>query len=127
MKRSRSDPAQARARTHKPDPKVAIITGADGGISSAIVTAYRDLGYAVVATSRSMPDADDPQVLAFCGDLTESGVGARITGAAMDRFGRIDTVVNSAGVFFSNGLARSRARDLWRPDQLRQAAARKLN
>ncbi|MEU7181744.1 MULTISPECIES: SDR family NAD(P)-dependent oxidoreductase [Streptomyces] len=99
MKPSRSDPAQARARTHKPGRKVAVITGADGGIGSAVVTAYRDLGYAVVATSRSLPDSDDPQVLACRGDLLESGVGERITGAAMDRFGRIDTVVNSAGVY----------------------------
>ena len=79
--------------------KVAIITGADGGIGSAIVTAYRGLGYAVVATSRSMPQSEDPQVLAFNDDLAESGAGARIVAAAMDRFGRIDTVVNSAGVY----------------------------
>ncbi|MFE4676473.1 SDR family NAD(P)-dependent oxidoreductase [Streptomyces sp. NPDC056723] len=79
--------------------KVAIITGASGGIGSAIVTAYRSLGYAVVATSRSMPQSEDPQVLAFNDDLAESGAGARIVAAAMDRFGRIDTVVNSAGVY----------------------------
>ncbi|MFC9496851.1 SDR family NAD(P)-dependent oxidoreductase [Streptomyces sp. NPDC056982] len=79
--------------------KVAIITGANGGIGSAIVTAYRSLGYAVVATSRSMPQSEDPQVLAFNDDLAESDAGARIVAAAMDRFGRIDTVVNSAGVY----------------------------
>ncbi|MFC9616981.1 SDR family NAD(P)-dependent oxidoreductase [Streptomyces sp. NPDC057717] len=79
--------------------KVAIITGASGGIGSALVTAYRSLGYAVVATSRSMPQSEDPQVLAFNDDLAESGAGARIVAAAMDGFGRIDTVVNSAGVY----------------------------
>ncbi|MGW6754862.1 SDR family NAD(P)-dependent oxidoreductase [Streptomyces sp. NPDC055006] len=79
--------------------KVAIITGASGGIGSSFVTAYRSLGYAVVATSRSMPQSEDPQVLAFNDDLAESGAGARIVAAAMDRFGRIDTVVNSAGVY----------------------------
>ncbi|MGW8683486.1 SDR family NAD(P)-dependent oxidoreductase [Streptomyces sp. NPDC055817] len=79
--------------------KVALITGASGGIGSSLVTAYRSLGYAVVATSRSMPQSEDPQVLAFNDDLAESGAGARIVAAAMDRFGRIDTVVNSAGVY----------------------------
>ena len=79
--------------------KVAIITGADGGIGSALVTAYRGLEHAVVATGRSMPESEDPQVFAFSGDLVETGVGERIVRAAMDRFSRIDTVVNSAGVY----------------------------
>jgi len=84
--------------------KVAIITGGNGGIGSAIVTAYRSLGYAVAATSRSMPESDDPQVLAVSADLVESGAGERIVGAAMDRFGRIDTVVNSAGVYIGKSF-----------------------
>ena len=79
--------------------QVAVITGATGGIGSAIVTAYRSLGYAVVATSRFIPQSEDPQVLAFGDDLTESGAGERIVAAAMERFGRIDTLVNSAGVY----------------------------
>jgi NAD(P)-dependent dehydrogenase (short-subunit alcohol dehydrogenase family) len=79
--------------------KVAIITGATGGIGSAIVTAYRELGYAVVATSRSLPDSEDPQVLTVSADLVEPDAGDRIVGAAMDQFGRLDSVVNSAGVY----------------------------
>ena len=79
--------------------KVAVVTGASGGIGSALVTAYRGLGYAVVATSRSMPESEDPQVLAHSADLVEVGAGERIVAAALDRFGRIDTVVNSAGVY----------------------------
>ncbi|MFJ9105805.1 SDR family NAD(P)-dependent oxidoreductase [Streptomyces sp. NPDC102405] len=79
--------------------KVAIITGASGGIGSAIVPAYRSLGYAVTATSRRMPEFEDPQVLAVSDDLVASGAGERIVRVAMERFGRIDTVVNSAGVY----------------------------
>jgi NAD(P)-dependent dehydrogenase (short-subunit alcohol dehydrogenase family) len=79
--------------------KVAIITGASGGIGSAIVPAYRSLGYAVTATSRRMPESEDPQVLAVSDDLVASGAGERIVRVAMERFGRIDTVVNSAGVY----------------------------
>lgn len=88
-----SDPAQASAQ------KVAIITGASGGIGSALVTAYRGLGYAVVATASSMPETEDSQVFALDCDLIERGAGERIVGAAMERFGRVDTVVNCAGVY----------------------------
>jgi NAD(P)-dependent dehydrogenase (short-subunit alcohol dehydrogenase family) len=83
---------------------VAIITGATGGIGSAIVTAYRELGYAVVATSREMLDSEDPQVLAVSADLVEPDAGERIVGAAVDRFGRLDSVVNSAGVYIGKAF-----------------------
>jgi len=82
-----------------PHTKVAIITGASGGIGAALVTAYRRLGYAVVATDRSIGDSADPYTLAARVDLTDPGAGARIVQTAMDRFGRVDTVVNSAGIY----------------------------
>jgi NAD(P)-dependent dehydrogenase (short-subunit alcohol dehydrogenase family) len=86
------------------DQKVVIVTGASGGIGSAVVTAYRELGYAVVATSRSMPDSRDPQMLAVSADLVEPGAGDRIVGAAMDRFGRLDSVVNCAGIYIGKAF-----------------------
>ena len=79
--------------------KVAIITGASQGIGAELVTAYRKLGYAVVANSRSIDESDDPDVLAVAGDVAQPGVGARIVEAALARFGRIDTLINNAGVF----------------------------
>lgn len=79
--------------------KVAIITGASQGIGADLVTAYRKLGYAVVANSRTIGASDDPDVLTVAGDLAEPGVGARVVGAALERFGRIDTVINNAGIF----------------------------
>ena len=81
-----------------PQP-VAIITGASQGIGAALVTAYRKLGYAVVANSRSIGESDDPMVLAVPGDVGQRGVGKRIVDAALERFGRVDTVVNNAGIF----------------------------
>jgi NAD(P)-dependent dehydrogenase (short-subunit alcohol dehydrogenase family) len=80
-------------------PKVAVITGASQGIGAALVTAYRKLGYAVVATSRTIGESDDPEVLTVRGDVAEPGVGARVIEAALARFGRVDTLVNNAGVF----------------------------
>jgi NAD(P)-dependent dehydrogenase (short-subunit alcohol dehydrogenase family) len=81
--------------------KVAIITGASQGIGAALVTAYRKLGYAVVANSRSIGKSDDPDVLAAPGDVATRGVGASIVDAALARFGRVDTVVNNAGIFIA--------------------------
>jgi NAD(P)-dependent dehydrogenase (short-subunit alcohol dehydrogenase family) len=81
--------------------KVAVITGASQGIGAALVTAYRELGYAVAATSRSIGGSDDPGVLTVRADVAEPGSGARVVDAALARFGRIDTLVNNAGVFIA--------------------------
>jgi NAD(P)-dependent dehydrogenase (short-subunit alcohol dehydrogenase family) len=85
---------------NNPQP-VAIITGASQGIGEALVTAYRKLGYAVVANSRTIPDSDDLMALTVPGDIAQPGVGQRIVDAALERFGRIDTVVNNAGIFIA--------------------------
>ena len=79
--------------------KVVVITGASQGIGAALVTAYRKLSYGVVATSRSIAPSDDPEVLTVRGDLAEPGVGARVIEQALARFGRIDTLINNAGIF----------------------------
>jgi NAD(P)-dependent dehydrogenase (short-subunit alcohol dehydrogenase family) len=79
--------------------RVAIITGASQGIGEALVTAYRKLGYAVVANSRTISESDDPMVVTVPGDIAQPGVGRRIIDAALERFGRVDTVVNNAGIF----------------------------
>lgn len=81
--------------------KVAIVTGASRGIGAGVVEGYRKLGYAVVATSRSIDPSDDPQVLTVAGDLAEPGTADRVVDAALDRFGRIDSLVNNAGAFLA--------------------------
>jgi NAD(P)-dependent dehydrogenase (short-subunit alcohol dehydrogenase family) len=81
--------------------KVAIISGASRGIGAGLVAAYRRQGWAVVATARTMTPSKDPEVVTVEGDIAEPATAGRITGAALDRFGRIDTLVNNAGVFLS--------------------------
>jgi NAD(P)-dependent dehydrogenase (short-subunit alcohol dehydrogenase family) len=81
--------------------KVAVITGASQGIGAGLVTAYRKLGYAVVATSRNIGETDDPMILTVRGDIAERGVGTAVIDAALTRFGRVDTLVNNAGIFVS--------------------------
>ncbi|MER7186046.1 SDR family oxidoreductase [Streptomyces hyaluromycini] len=79
--------------------KVAIVTGASQGIGAALVEGYRKLGFAVVATSRTIAPADDAGVLTVQGDIADPATAERVVAAAVERFGRIDTVVNNAGVF----------------------------
>ena len=81
--------------------KVAVITGASQGIGAGLVTAYRKLGYAVVANSRTIERSDDPLILAVPGDIAQPGVGNRVIEQGLDTFGRIDTLVNNAGVFIA--------------------------
>ncbi|MDT7787666.1 MAG: hypothetical protein QOF58_6085 [Pseudonocardiales bacterium] len=85
--------------------KVAVITGASQGIGAALVPAYRKLGYSVVAVSRSIESADDPEVLTIRADLSKPGEGARVVSEALARFGRVDTLVNNAGIFVAKPFA----------------------
>jgi NAD(P)-dependent dehydrogenase (short-subunit alcohol dehydrogenase family) len=84
-----------------PSQKVAIITGASQGFGAALVDAYRGLNYAVVANSRSITPSADPGVAAVAGDIAESATADRIVTTAVERFGRVDTLINNAGVFVS--------------------------
>jgi NAD(P)-dependent dehydrogenase (short-subunit alcohol dehydrogenase family) len=79
--------------------KVAVVTGASQGIGAALVEAYRKLGYAVVANSRSITPSGDAGILAVAGDIADPAVGARVIERALATFGRVDTLVNNAGVF----------------------------
>jgi NAD(P)-dependent dehydrogenase (short-subunit alcohol dehydrogenase family) len=79
--------------------KVAIVTGASGGIGAGLAAAFRATGYGVVGTSRSMPSSDDPDVLTVNGDITRAETAERVVGQALDRFGRIDSLINMAGMY----------------------------
>ena len=79
--------------------RVAIITGASRGIGAGLTSAFRAAGYAVVGAALSMPHSDEPDLLAVEGDLTERETAQRVVDLARERFGRIDSLINNAGVF----------------------------
>ena len=81
------------------EQKVAVITGASQGIGAALVKAYRERNYRVVATSRSIKQSGEADVLAVAGDIGDPATAVRVVEQALSRFGRIDTLVNNAGVF----------------------------
>ena len=91
--------------------KVAIITGASQGIGAGLVAAYRGQGWAVVANSRAISPSADSQVLTVAGDIADAATGDRIVEAAIEHFGRVDTLINDAGVFISKPFADYTAAD----------------
>jgi NAD(P)-dependent dehydrogenase (short-subunit alcohol dehydrogenase family) len=79
--------------------KVAIVTGASQGIGEGVAAAYVRAGYSIVATSRSIRPSSDPNVLVVRGDIAEPETAQRAVDQALDRLGRIDTLINNAGIF----------------------------
>lgn len=80
---------------------VAVITGASQGIGAALVKAYRERGYQVIATARSVAPSSDEGVLAVSGDIGDRRTAERAISEGVARFGRIDTLVNNAGTFIA--------------------------
>jgi NAD(P)-dependent dehydrogenase (short-subunit alcohol dehydrogenase family) len=87
--------------------KVALITGASQGLGRALAIAYAKEGARVVINARSeesirpvAEEAESPgaEVLALAADVAKSADVERVVDAAAQRFGRIDVLVNNAGV-----------------------------
>lgn len=84
--------------------KVAIITGASQGIGAGLVQGFRGRGYRVVANSRGITQAaakGDDGIITVAGDIGDPRTADRIIQTALAQFGRVDTLVNNAGIFFS--------------------------
>jgi NAD(P)-dependent dehydrogenase (short-subunit alcohol dehydrogenase family) len=93
---------------------VVIVTGASRGIGAGVVAAYRRRGWAVVANARDVEPSRDRNTLTVDGDLTEPATCDRIVAEALERFGRVDTLVNNAGVFLSKPFTDYTAQDYTR-------------
>src|SRR3982750_2350260 len=81
--------------------KVAVITGASQGIGAGLVRGFLDRGWRVVANSRSIAPVDSADMLAGAGDIADPAVADRVIGSAVETFGRVDTLVNNAGIFIA--------------------------
>ncbi len=80
-------------------PKVAIITGASQGLGEGIADAYRACGWRIVGVSRSIAASQSDDWITVAGDVADPETAKRAVMAARDRFGRVDTLVNNAGIF----------------------------
>ncbi len=97
--------------------KVAIITGASQGIGAGLTAAFRRTGYAVVGTSRSIRHFDEADFLTVHGDIAEAETAQRVVEQALDRFGRIDSLINNAGIVINKPFTD------YTPDDLAAATA----
>jgi NAD(P)-dependent dehydrogenase (short-subunit alcohol dehydrogenase family) len=84
--------------------RVAIVTGASHGIGAGIAAGFSRAGYAVVATSRSIEPSGEPDVLPVHGDIADADTAERVVNGALDRFGRVDSLINNAGLFISKAF-----------------------
>jgi hypothetical protein len=83
------------------DGKVVIVTGASQGIGAGLVRAFRARGYRVIANSRTIKPSNDRDALAVSGDIADAATAQRAVATAVERFGRVDTLINNAGIFVS--------------------------
>jgi ketoreductase RED2 len=83
--------------------RVALVTGSSSGIGAATAGAFAAAGSGVLVNSSSTVAEGEavaaslPDALYVQGDITEPGVSERLVGAALERWGRLDTLVNNAG------------------------------
>jgi short-subunit dehydrogenase len=101
------------------DGKVAIVTGASEGIGAALVHTLRDRGVKLIVTARSedkLRGLAGADVVAVPGDITQESTREAVVAAAIERFGRVDILINNAGVGLyapSHTTPLSEARRLW--------------
>ncbi len=83
------------------EKKVAVITGASQGIGAGILQAFRDRDYRVVAISRSIKPVADRDIVTVQGDVAARDTAESVFKTAFEHFGRVDTLVNNAGIFMA--------------------------
>ncbi|MFM0522155.1 MULTISPECIES: SDR family NAD(P)-dependent oxidoreductase [Caballeronia] len=91
--------------------KVVVVTGASQGIGAEVVRAFRKLDYRIVATSRSIEPSDDENILSVAGDIGDPATARRVISEGVARFGRIDTLVNNAGIYIGKPFTEHTAED----------------
>src|SRR3984885_12223743 len=91
--------------------KVVVVTGASQGIGAEVVKAFRKLDYRIVATSRSIKPSDDPNILTIAGDIGDPATAQRVISEGVARFGRIDTLVNNAGIYIGKPFTENSTED----------------
>jgi NAD(P)-dependent dehydrogenase (short-subunit alcohol dehydrogenase family) len=96
---------------HTPGRKVAIVTGGSQGIGAGIVDGYRQAEWEVVSAARTITAGEDPAELHLAVDLSEPAGADAVVEATLKRFGRIDTLVNNAGVYLSKPFVDYSAQD----------------
>jgi NAD(P)-dependent dehydrogenase (short-subunit alcohol dehydrogenase family) len=100
----------------KESQKTAVVTGASRGIGAGLVSAFLQRGYCVVANSRNITTANplpaSAKLALVAGDIADPSTAAQITAAAVSQFGRIDLLINNAGIYAQKNFTDYTAEDL---------------
>lgn len=81
------------------DRKVLVVTGSSQGLGEGFVKAYRARGWRVVGNAREIGPSSDPDYITVSGDIGEPSIARKVVQTALDRFGRVDTLINNAGIW----------------------------
>ena len=81
------------------DRKVVVVTGASHGLGEAFVKTYRERGWRAVGNARTIAPSDDPDYITVAGDVGDPAVARKVVNTAIERFGRVDTLINNAGIW----------------------------
>jgi NAD(P)-dependent dehydrogenase (short-subunit alcohol dehydrogenase family) len=87
---------------------VAIVTGASSGIGLGVTQALLERGWRVVGTSRTISKSKDlkpsPDLVLVDGEVSKKQTAVKVVEAALKHFGRIDLLVNNAGIFIAKAF-----------------------
>ena len=87
------------------ETQTAIVTGASSGIGLGVTQALLERGWRVVATARTISESKDlkpsPDLVLVDGDISKKETAVKVVDAAINYFGRIDLLVNNAGIFIA--------------------------
>lgn len=81
------------------DRKVLVVTGSSQGLGEGFVRAYRERGWRVVGNAREIATSRDPDYITVPGDIGEPAIAKKVVETALERFGRVDTLINNAGIW----------------------------
>ena len=73
--------------------------------AKAFVKAYRERGWSVVGNAREIKPSDDPDYITVPGDIGDPDIARKVVETALDRFGRVDTLINNAGIWRPGPIA----------------------
>ena len=91
--------------------RVALVTGASRGVGAVTVERFLESGYRVVAVARSLPDRRTDDLLELSADLAEPESARQVVDAGLEAFGRLDALVNNAGLDLAAPLLETAVED----------------
>jgi len=98
--------------------KTAIVTGASSGIGAAITELFAQNGYKILAAGRDRERllgirGDNESIVPWTGDLAEAGQCEKLVADCVEQFGRLDVLVNNAGIYIRGDATETHVED-WR-------------